>query len=166
MRIVRSVCILACALLASQFALAGQSKYGVKVMEANPSALAKVRTYVWTVSQPSFDKKVDALIVAAVDRELAGRGLTKLPSGQGDVAVTYASVSRTDVDTKQAPKDGASRQFAVGTLIVDLIAPANRQRLFRVRLDTPIESDPATMEATINAAVTAMFEKYPPPPKR
>ena len=144
----------------------GQPKYGVKVMEARPAVLAKARTYVWTVGRPSFNKGVDTLIVAAVDRELGARGLTKLPSGPGDVTVTYASVGRTDVDVKNAPKGGASREFAVGTLVVDLTDPTNRQVLFRVRLDTPIETDPATFEATINAAVAAMFEKYPTPPKR
>ena len=145
--------------------VAGQPKYGVKVIETRPAALAKVKTYVWTVGRPAFDKKTDALIVAAVDRELAARGLTKLPAGPSDVSVTYASVGRTDVDVKNPAKDGASREMAVGTLVVDLNDPSSRQLLFRVRLDTPIDTDPATLEATINTAVAAMFEKYPPPPK-
>jgi len=54
------------------------------------------------------------------------------------------------------------RQFAVGTLVVDVRNPANKQSLFRVRMDTPIDAaDPAKLEGSINAAVAAMFEKYP-----
>src|SRR6185295_11603877 len=107
-----------------------------------------------------------AMIVAAVDRELGVRGFTKLPSGQSDVVVKYGSLTRTDVDVKNSAKNNVGREYAVGTLIVEMSDPSNRQSLFRVRMDTPIERDPATIEATINAAVAAMFEKYPAPSKR
>ena len=172
MRITRSLIIPACFILAcalsgaSAPAGAGQSKYGASVKAVKPAALANAKTYVWMPSQPAFDKNVDALIVAAVDRELGARGFSRLLSGPADVVLTYASLSRTDVDVKKAPKAGAAREFAVGTLVVDVRDPANRQSLFRVRMDTPIEKDPATFEAKINAAVTEMFEKYPPRSKR
>jgi hypothetical protein len=166
MRIVRLLCILASVgLVAGQFALTGQTKYGVTVKAAKAAALAKLKTYVWSVSHPSSNKNIDAAIVAAVDREMAARGFTKLPSGRGDVTVTYASVGRTDVDVKKAAK-GEPSEFDVGTLVVDLSDPTNRELLFSVRADTPIERDRAALEATINAAVKAMFDKYPPPPKR
>lgn len=169
MRISRASLILTCVgLLVSQFvAAAQQPKYGVTVLTSKPAPLAKAKTYVWTRGNPALDKRVDALIVAAVDRELSARGFAKLTSGQGDVVVTYASLSRTDVDLKTKVPQGATRpEFAVGTLIVDLSDPASRQQLFRVRMDTPIEKDPVLLEAGINAAVTAMFDKYPAPPKR
>ena len=155
----------ACALSgASPAAFAGQQpKYGVSVKASKPSALAKAKTYTWTVSQPSFDKDADRQIIAAVDKELQARGLTKAAAG-ADLAVTYASTTRTDVDVKSSGKDGERRQYAVGTLVVDVRNPANKQSLFRVRMDTPITtSDSAKFEAEINAAVAAMFEKYPAP---
>ena len=146
---------------------AQQPKYGVSVKAAKPASLAKAKTYRWTASQPSFDKDVDRQIVAAVDRELAARGFTKLTSEPSDVVVTYASVSRTDTDLKSKPSaSGALREYAVGTLVVDMRDPANRQSLFRVRMDTPIDKDPEKLEAGINAAVAAMFEKYPKTPAR
>jgi hypothetical protein len=171
MRISRAFFILVCvSLFAGQIsAVAQKPKYGVSVKTSKPAALAKARTYVWTVASPSYNKSVDAMIVAAIDRELGVRGFTKLPSGPSDVTVSYASLGRTDVDvkdTKNAPKDGAAREYAVGTLVVDLSEPTHRQLLFRVRMDTPIERDPATIEATINAVVAAMFEKYPSQAKR
>ena len=83
------------------------------------------------------------------------------------MVVTYASVSRTDVDLKSKPSaDGVRRQYAVGTLVVDMRDPANKESLFRVRMDTPIDKDPEKLEAGINAAVAAMFEKYPKPSTR
>jgi hypothetical protein len=149
---------------ASHSAFAGQQpKYGVSVKASKPSALAKAKTYTWTVSQPSFNKDADRQILAAVDKELQARGLTKAAAG-GDLAVTYASVTRTDVDMKSKGKTGELPQYAVGTLVVDVRNPANKESLFRVRMDTPISSsDPAKLEAEINAAVAAMFEKYPAP---
>jgi Domain of unknown function (DUF4136) len=167
MRIGLFLCIVAGVLSgASATVVVSQPKYGVTVKTVNQAALTKARTYAWRVSKPSFDKTIDALIVAAVDRELAAHGLTKLTSGQSDVDVTYGSLSRTDVDLKKGGKDGARPESAVGTLVVDLTDPTSRKELFSVRMDTPIASDPATLEATINAAVTAMFEKYPSPSKR
>ncbi len=167
MRITHSF-ILACALLgAGPLMAAGQTKYGVTVNAVEPAALAKVKTYVWKVSQPSLNKNADKQIVAAVDRELAARGFTKVPTGQSDVVVTYASVSRTDVDLKaKASKSGSLPEFLVGSLVVSLSDATNSQLLFRVRTDTPIEKDPVALEAVINAAVTAMFDKYPNPSKR
>ena len=159
--------VVVCVMLgaASQFAVA-QPKYGVTVRTVNRDALARTKTYEWIESQSSPDKSVDALIVAAVERELAARGLTKLLVGRADVEVTYRTLSRTDVTATKDRKEDAFREFAVGTLVVDLTDPTSRQLLFGVRMDTPIERDPATIEATINGAVTAMFEKYPAPPKK
>jgi len=156
-------------LVASPLAAVGQTKYGVSVKTSKPAALAKAKTYVWTKGSPSFNKSVDAMIVAAVDRELGARGFMKLPSGPSDVTASYASLGRTDVEvknTKNAPKDAAAREYAVGTLVVDLHDATSSEVLFRVRTDTPIERDIATIEATINKVVAAMFEKYPASSKR
>jgi hypothetical protein len=164
MRIALS-CVVVCVMVGAG-QLVAQPKYGVTVRTVNRDALARTKTYEWIESQPSPDKSVDALIVAAVDRELAARGLTKLLVGRAEVEVTYRTLSRTDVTATKDRKEDAFREFAVGTLVVDLTDPTSRQLLFGVRMDTPIERDPATIEATINGAVTAMFEKYPIPPKK
>jgi len=163
MRLTHAWVVLAGMLLgAGHLVVASQRKYKAIVKAVQPAALAKARTYVWTVSHQSFDKAADHLIVAAVDRELAARGFTKLPSGPGDVVVTYASLSKTHVDLKsKTSKGGLYREFLVGTLVVDLSDPASRQSLFRVQMDMPIERDPAALEAAINAVAAAMFDKYP-----
>jgi hypothetical protein len=165
MRITHTAFILACVLVGVRdlVVVAGQQpKYGVTVKVAKAAALAKAKSYSWTASQPSPVKSINAQIIAAVDRELGALGFTKAASGKGDVVATYASISRTDVDVKSKPDaSGFRREFAVGTLVVDLRDPATRQPLFRVRIDTPIDAEPDQLEAAIDAAVAAMFEKYP-----
>jgi hypothetical protein len=166
MRVIRCALILTCVLLGvrdlTPVAHAQKMTYGVKVMVAKAADLANAKTYSWTVSQPSPDKTVDALIVAAVDRQLTALGFTKVASGASDVLTTYASTRRTDVNLKgKANESGARPAYEVGTLVVDLRDPSTRQPLFRVRIDTPITTEPEKAEMEINAAVTAMFEKYP-----
>jgi hypothetical protein len=153
---------LVCVLLGtSHLLVAGaQTKYGVTVQVVKPEELAQAKTYVWGVNRAAFDKDADTLIIAAVDRELAARGFTKLPSGQSDVSVAYGALGRTDVDTTKSQEGASERDFSVGSIVVELRDP-KRQSLFRVRMDTPIKRDPATIGAAINAAVTAIFEKYP-----
>ena len=137
-------------------------KYGVKVEQEKNVDFAKFKTYSWTTGQPSVSKQIDGQIVAAVDREMAGAGFSKAASGSGDVMVAYYSLSRTDVDLKAKPDaSGARPQYDVGTLMVALLEPSSRKRLVRMRIDTPIETDSAGLEASINRAVTELFAEYP-----
>src|SRR5262245_177906 len=76
------------------------TKYGVTVTAEKNVDYAAFKTYSWVQGQPSPVKAIDAHIVAAVDRELAGLGWAKATSGRGDVLVTYDSLTRTDVDLK------------------------------------------------------------------
>ena len=151
---------------ASPLGTAGaQTKFGVTVQTAIPERLAKVATYLWTGG--SLSRQVDVLITAAIDRELAARGLTKVTSGRSDVVVSYNALGRSELDVKAKPeKDGTERELSVATLAVELRDGVSRQPLFRARVNTPIEKDPATVEATIDAAVAAIFDKYPGSPKR
>ena len=152
-----SASIIAFGVLAS----AQQPKYGVTVRTSDKSRLEKAKIYSWTRSQPSADATIDRQITAAVDKELAARGLTKGTSGPNDLVATYASMTRTDVDLKAKTADGQRPEYPVGTLLVELRDPASQKAAFSVRLDTPLSGDRAKLEPEINAAVAAMFEKYP-----
>jgi hypothetical protein len=144
-------------------AFAQRTKYGVTVDSANAPALLKASTYAFVPGQPVYDKALDALIVAAIDREMAARGMKKVESGPSDVVVTYLSVRRTDVDLKSTKSnDGTLREYPVGTLVVSVTDPIDRQkRLFTARSDQPLDLNPSTYEATVNAVTAAIFEKYP-----
>ena len=144
-------------------ATAGQAPtYGVTVNAEKNVDFAAFKTYTWTKGQPSAVKTIDTQIMTAVDRELAALGMTKAASGKGDVMVAYYSLTRTDVDLKAKPDaKGALPQYSVGTLMVALLKPADRHRLLRLRVDKPIDTEPARLEESINSAVKALFEKYP-----
>jgi hypothetical protein len=137
-------------------------KYGVTVTADKNTDFTKIKSYTWTPGRPSPDKVVDALIVAAVDRELAGVGLTKAASGAGDVQVAYSSVGRTDVDVNARPDaNGVRPQRSVGTVVVLMLDPSSRRELLRLRADKPVELEASRREAEINQAVAELFAKYP-----
>jgi Domain of unknown function (DUF4136) len=144
--------------------LAQRTKYGVTVDVANAAAIAKAERYTFVPGQPAYDKTLDQMIIAAIDRELMARGVSKVASGQADIVVTYLSVRRTDVDLTAKPggKGGLLPEYPVGTLVVSVSDAADRQKkLFTGRIDEPLDLDPATYETTVNAAVAAIFGKYP-----
>ena len=143
-------------------AAAQMPKYGVTVDEEKDVDYAKLTTSTWVKGQPSPIQAIDSAVIAAVDRELRLIGMTKAESGTGDVLVTYHSLSRTDVDLNaKAARDGTRPEYSVGTLVVALLDPGSRRRLLRLRIDQPIESDPAKLQATIDGAVASMFARYP-----
>jgi hypothetical protein len=158
--------ILACTfILAVSAAAAGQKysmKYGVTVNAEKGVDFAKFKTYSWTSGTPSPDKAVDAVITAAVDRELAALGMTKAAAGKADVIVTYYSMRRTDVDLNAKPDAaGLHPEQPAGTLLVALVEPSTLRRLLRLRTDKPVDLDPAKRDAIINDAVGELFTKYP-----
>ena len=136
--------------------------YKVEVTGDKKFNFAGLKTYVWTKGQPSMDPAIDRQIMAAVDRELGALGLTKQAAEPGDVLVTYYSQQRTSVDVKAKPNDkGVRPQYPVGTLIVGFLQPGNRKQALRLRLDTPIDAEPAQLSDAINAGVAALFARYP-----
>lgn len=164
MRPIRLVLVLLFVCASSLQMSAQATKYGVTVDVANAPALMKAATYSFVAGQPAYDKAVDKLIVDAIDREMSAHGVKKVSSGPSDVVVTYLSVRRTDVDLKSKPSsaDGALREYPVGTLVVLVTDPVDRQkRLFAARSDKPLDLNPATYEATVNAVTASIFEKYP-----
>jgi hypothetical protein len=166
MRYLHTGFILAGILLAGSLAATAQTKYGVKVETSKAAGLTAARNYVWVVGRPSPDKDVDRMVVAAIDRELAAHGLAKQPAAPGDLAVTYTSLNRTDVNVSTSTSQPASVPFAVGTLVIDISNPTTKESLYRVRMDTPIDRDPAKLEAEIGAAVKEMFGTYPQAARR
>ena len=155
------MCVLAGLAIAP--AVAQTPKYGVTVKADEKADFSKFKTYTWEHGWQAYDKTVNANILAAVDRELAGVGLTKKASGPGDLIVTYASLRRIDVDTNAKQEaDGMRRQYDVGSLVVLLLEPGTRKELFRARVDQPIELDaPDKVKSVIDSAVAEMFAKYP-----
>ena len=134
-------------------------KYRVKVQADKRTDFSKLRTYSWMGGHPASIATVDAEIVAAIERELLALGLVAVASGS-DVVVTYASMTRTDVNTKSKPIAKDYRpEYAVGTLVVSLLDPVNLKPLLQLRTDRPV--DPAGLEVTIGDTVAEMFMYFP-----
>jgi len=169
MRISNVRLVVICILLVAGHVMAGgaQTKYGVTIRALQAADLAKAKTYEWAPAGSSYNKETHRLILAAIDRELAARGLSQLPAGQGDLVVRYEALGRTDVDVKAKPaSDGSLPEQSAGTLDVTLTDRATKRLSFDVRMNTPFERNAATIESTVNDAVKAIFEKYPAAPKR
>ena len=139
-------------------------KYRVTVKADKHTDFSQIRTYAWMPTQPSDIPQIDERVIAAVDRELAGLGMTKAPESSCDVLATYLSLNRTDVNVnakKISGKKGDSwPEYAVGTLVVSLLDPKTLDPLLRIRADKRIEAD-ARLASAIDGAVAEMFRKYP-----
>jgi hypothetical protein len=133
-------------------------KYRVKVQADKHTDFSKLRTYSWMESHPASIAAIDAEIVSAIDRELGKLGL--IQERGGDVVVTYASVTRTDVNTSAKPLSKDYRpEYAVSTLVVSLLDPVNLKPLLQLRADRPIER--ASLDTTISGTVEEMFSYFP-----
>ena len=150
------------ALLVFALPAAAQLKYGVTVIADKNTDFKTLKTYVWEPGWHSNDKKVHALIVSAIDRELKALGFQLKTSGPSDVVVKYAALRRIDVDVDmRASADLPRAQFDVGSLLVLMLKPGTSTELLRARLDKPIDAAQDKVEATVNSAVAEIFAKYP-----
>jgi hypothetical protein len=134
-------------------------KYRVKVQADKHTDFSKLRTYSWMDSHPASIPAVDAQIVRAIEAELTALGLTKVPTGTGDVVATYTSMTRTDVNTKSKPIGKDYRpEYSVATLVVSLLEPETLKPLLQLRVDRPIAS--AVLD-TSAGAVEQLFRYFP-----
>lgn len=135
-------------------------KYKVKVQADKHTDFSRLRTYSWMDSHPASVPEVNAEIVSAIERELAALGLTKVPAGQADVVATYASATRTDVNTKSKPIAKDYRpEYAVGTVVVSLLEPETLQPLLQLRVDRPLEWP--GIDSSVDGIVREMFMFFP-----
>lgn len=138
----------------------GQPKFGVTVTTQDKATdFTKLKSYTW---QPGWDAqpKVHEAIVAAADRELKALGLEKKAAG-GDVVIKYAALRRTDVQvsTKATGPDSARATTEVGSLVV--LLTSGGKDIWKVRLDQPLDADPAKLTEAIDGAVKSVFALYP-----
>ena len=149
--------------LGAATAAAETPDYGVSLKVAKKTELAKVKTYSWGASHAAIDKAVDTQIVTAIERELAGLGLTKVTQGSGDALVAYHTVVRRDVDTKKQTAKDEVPGYLVGVIGIEVRAASTKDLVFHVRIDKPIDVDRSQIGPVVDAAVKAMFERYPRP---
>ena len=137
--------------------------YGVSVKVVKKNELARIKTYSWGASHAAIDRAVDARIVEAIERELTGLGLTKVTQGSGDALVAYHTVVRRDVDTKKQTAPDEVPGYLVGVIGIEVRAASTKDVVFHVRIDKPLDVERSQLGPVVDAAVKAMFERYPRP---
>ena len=118
------------------------------------------KTYAWEKGQISADPVSHKIVVAAVDAELAALGLTR-QDAKGDVLVRYHAVGRTDVDLKNAKKDGTGPTSDVGKVAVELLGGTSFKQVWMATTEERLSKDPAARDTDIRRAITRLFTAYP-----
>jgi Domain of unknown function (DUF4136) len=141
----------------------------------------------------AFDKEgarnpyVNALIVAAVERELTSRGLTKVNS-EPDLKVVYLAATVPNLQVQNVPfyhvvnpaysgMVGSATMnmwdVTTGTLVIDLLDSKSDRVVFRGTITDVLQRAPSAdlradakiVSKPINKGVAKIFKKYPVKPK-
>jgi hypothetical protein len=139
------------------------------------------RTYAWVGGTSQADNLNHARIVAAVDRQLAAKGLMQVSStGNPDVLVHYEVALTEDLEVNAydnrwagpgwggwggGPSSARVERVPVGTLVVGMTDAKTRLMVWRTAAtkDLDLGDNPEKWEKKLNKAVEKMFKRYPGP---
>jgi uncharacterized protein DUF4136 len=138
--------------------------------DSDPSApFASYKTYSWTAGTPSQNGLAEQRIHAAVNQQLAGKGMAEVQSNPD----LYVATHVTTQEQKELIANGFGpwglrggfatvQTYVHGTLIVDLYDAKTKKMVWRgVGTDTASDK-PSKNASKINKALAKMFERYPP----
>jgi hypothetical protein len=134
------------------------------------------RTYAWAGGTNLADDLNHARIVAAVDRQLAAKGLVRVDSTRNpDVLVIYGVGLTQELEVNGydnrwavpygAPSRARVERVPVGTLAVAMIDAKTRSTVWRAAAtkDLDLGAPPEKWEKNLNKAVEKLFKHYPGP---
>lgn len=185
----------ALAFLASASAAAAQ-KLEIKTNQDPKANFAAIKTYAWLppaplvqnvapggLTNPSLSEEaLGPHIVAAIDRELAARGWTKVADvNQADAKIAYFAALTTGFNNTYlgeyygyvtgwanpiAPGFTPSTSMSVyekGTVVVDIVQRAENRAIWRGSVQTRINQEHTLQQRIerINQGADRMFEKFP-----
>jgi hypothetical protein len=141
----------------------------------NVTDFSSFKTYAWSKPvRPTPNPLMDQRIVAAIDSQLAGKGLQKRESG-GDLLVTYSAGVRRETSAVATGMGGWRMGGGMGridpivenqgTLVVDLSSGQNKNLLWRGTAADTLSDSPDKNTKKIEKAVEKMFKNYPPKKK-
>ena len=172
----------------------GAQKVEIKTYKDEKADFTAIKTYAWLPPAPIVQNVAPELsnptlsqealgppIMAAVDRELAARGLKQADRDTADVHVTYFAALATGFSQTYlgeyygyvtgwgspiAPGLAPSTSTTVyekGTVLVDIVQRAAKRAIWRGTAVTRINQDRTLKErvARINDAAERMFERFP-----
>ena len=158
MKTIAAVAMLCVAVSAASSAYT--TKYRRPSRPRQHDGLLEAENVRWLDSHIVVDEQLHDQIVGAIDREFSALGMTRVPAASAEVVVTYAAYSRTDVNTKAHPiARDVQPTYAVGILVVSVLAPQNMKTLLELRGVTPVER--ASRSAAVINTVADMFKLFP-----
>jgi hypothetical protein len=125
---------------------------------------------------PVGDKLNDQRIAAAIESELASRGIIPAPAGtRGDVVIAYYATFDQELEITgtgwggyrlSGMRSGSARveEVLLGTLAVQMIDAKTRAVIWRgmVTKEIDLKAKPDKRDKNIRTAVEKIFKKYPP----
>ena len=170
-------------------------KLEVKTEQDPKADFQSIKTYAWLTPTPIIrnaapgapsnptlsEEAIAPYIVAAIDRQLAARGLVKAPLDQADIQVVYVAAISSAVSSSYLGEHygyitgwgspiiaGAAPTTALtgydkGTIVVDVVTPSAKRAIWRASVATKIELVRAHEDRVkrIDTAMQRVFEKFP-----
>jgi len=126
-------------------------------------------TYAWAKGQPAPNPLVDRRIVAAIEAELAARGMQKASENPGCYVIYQASLDEEKElqiwgsGGRWLGGSGTVRANTVtrGTLVVDIGHAASGQLIFRGIAQDTVSDKAEKNEKKLAKAVSKMFKSFP-----
>ena len=166
----------------------------IKTQEDKTFNFAGLRTYAWKLEGAAQIKilqntgddpqqisaALEPVVVAAVDKELAKKGFTKVTSGEPDLFVDYYALIGPNISSQYqgqfvgaipewglpdfAMSTTSFKAYEQGSLIIDVISAKQQQIVWRVVGEAELDRQraPAKRAQLISDAIVAMLKKFPP----
>ena len=159
-----------------EFNFEGLKTYAWRLDGANP-----VRILENSLDKPEeVRKNLEPIILAAVDGELAKKGLTRLESGQPDFYLDYYLLVGPNTESQYhgqfvgavpawglpdfAMSTSALKVYEQGSLVIDIVSITQKHTVWRAKAAAEMDRrrTPTERAGVINEAARKMFEKFPP----
>ena len=139
---------------------------------------SQYRTYSW-LKVEAGDPLWPDRIMAAVDSQLAAKGLTKAPIGDASIAAFGSTHIQPRLETFYDNFGGGwywrgwgegmatttVENIAIGTLVVDMFDTPTKKLIWRGTATDALSDKPEKNEKKLEKAVEEMFKHFPPKPK-
>ena len=167
---VAMLCLATCSLVFAQH---------VRTEWDHSADFAAFHTYAWQASPDPAQGDWNQAIIAAIDKQLQAKGLTKVDSNP-DVWVVYSRSLHKDTSTTLgggyvfSPVGGegspgipaTSTTWEEGTLAVELGDPKTKQVVWRGSVSNTISDKDKKNLKNLDKAVAKLFREYPPKSKK
>jgi hypothetical protein len=172
--------------------LAGCTPYTVKYDYDARAPYASFKTFDWYAASSKAKGKSDGIenpimdrrVRAAVERELAAKGLKAEKNGEPDVLVTYYPVYRRGAIVTTTTMGGGwgwarpwgygvgtqfteARPYREGSIILEIVDNKTNQLIWQAVAEGALTGldDPEDAEQQVGEAVRKMLSRFPPPPR-